>query len=491
MTQQPTATAHAAAAAPSHGGGNSESAATASSWLRNLQRGSVGGGFWSDAAWYDAHISQRMPQYDEMVRRLVLSLPPLEPNARVLDWLSGSGMVAAAVAHAYPDASFTLLDSDARRLDRARTRFQREALPTPTLLQHMVTPQHALPPANDGHGTFALVTACLALHHLMEHAPSTSERESSFTAWARSLLGVLKPGGHLFVGDHTGQLRLAVQLRLLHDAGFVDVDVAWRVDDMFVIGCRRPLEHSEAHPSQAHKPAVATPVASSTAEARSQAASDPSAPTAAATASDHPAVAPSAAAASDVAIAAASASVDAVATPAVAAASSHPQRQSWMEDDEISQMIAALQAQNEELKARLAVAPAATQQPSMDESSTAPTVAANANPASAASAADGSSSSSSGGPSAALLAKLPLLFSRFDPSRSGQLTYAALQSLCRAVGRDVDDGEDSLWWTYQSIAQADPETGNIGIAIEDLTQHFYKAPGMWSLSDDLHKLGII
>jgi len=152
-----------------------------------------------------------------------------------------------------------------------------------------------------------------------------------------------------------------------------------------------------------------------------------------------------------------------------------------MEDEEISQMIAALQAQNEELKSRLAAAPPAAQQAATDESGAAP----------AAAAADASSSSSSSGPSASLLSKLPLLFSRFDPSRSGQLTYAALQSLCRAVGREVDDGEDSLWWTYQSIAQADPETGNIGIGIEDLTQHFYKAPGMWSLSDDLHKLGII
>lgn len=107
-----------------------------------------------------------------------------------------------------------------------------------------------------------------------------------------------------------------------------------------------------------------------------------------------------------------------------------------------------------------------------------------------------------------LVAKLPQLFSRFDPYNTGQLTYKALCALCEAVGRpanDDDDDDDSsnqngdgdddeadegLWWTYQSVAQQDEQTGSMGISIEDLHLHFYKS-GLWNLRDDLHKVGLL
>jgi len=146
-------------------------------------------------------------------------------------------------------------------------------------------------------------------------------------------------------------------------------------------------------------------------------------------------------------------------------------------------MIAALQAQNEDLKARLAAAPSPQAQPTDGAAASSAVSAVSATPVAPAPALS----------SDALYAKLPALFSRFDPSRSGQLSFAALQQLCRAVGRpcgDDDSGDDSLWWTYQSVAQADPNTGSVGLSLEDLSVHFYQS-GVFDLRNDLAKLHIL
>jgi len=157
------------------------------------------------------------------------------------------------------------------------------------------------------------------------------------------------------------------------------------------------------------------------------------------------------------------------------------------DDEEINKMIAALQAQNEELRARLAAAP---QQPA---SAVTPLGAA----ASGSAAPPVPAAASSGVSSEYLTSKLPQLFARFDPRHTGQMTFAALQALCRAVGRPCDDGsgddggeDDSLWWTYQSVAQADPDSGTVGLSIEDLNIHFYKTK-LFDLEHDLRKLNLL
>jgi hypothetical protein len=55
------------------------------------------------------------------------------------------------------------------------------------------------------------------------------------------MLRSLAPGGHLLIGDHTGALGCYDQMRLMEDAGFEHVDVAWRYKDWFVCGGRRPM----------------------------------------------------------------------------------------------------------------------------------------------------------------------------------------------------------------------------------------------------------
>eukprot|EP01051_Picozoa_sp_SAG22_P003528 SAG22_NODE_174_length_16466_cov_34.991568_2_plen_159_part_00 len=62
----------------------------------------------------------------------------------------------------------------------------------------------------------------------------------------RNLFGLclrsLAPGGHLLIGDHTGAMGVFDQLQLIAEAGFVDVDVAWRKRDWFVIGGRKAAD---------------------------------------------------------------------------------------------------------------------------------------------------------------------------------------------------------------------------------------------------------
>ena len=453
----------------------------AHSWRRGLQRGSVGGGFFSDPAWYDANLEKRMPLFPEMMRRMVHALPPMAEGARVLDFLGGSGSASAAVAAAYPHTSVTVLDASAARLQRATQRFQRAGLPQPATLHQTVSANVSCVAS----GGFSLIVASLALHHLLEH-DAQCDRPAAFSRWSTMLLRSLAPGvGHLFVCDHTGQLPLFTQMQLLQQAGFVDVDAAWRVDDMFVIGCRRPADNEANEAGDVRPPTSTNQVAGPASHVQPATASSNPAPSSSTAAAPVPLVAAVPAPAFAVSAPAASCGIaaapsSAASVPSSAVPPSHVQRSSLTDDDEVNRMIAALQAQNEELKARLNAAPvAAAAETTNSTTSGAPAPAA-------------SSSSSPSPPSPALLSKLPLLFNRFDPARSGQLSYAALQSLCRAVGRDPDsetDGSESLWWTYQSLALPDPESGQIGLSIEDLSEHFYRS-GMWSLEHDLRKLNL-
>jgi len=49
--------------------------------------------------------------------------------------------------------------------------------------------------------------------------------------------------GHFFLGDHVVHHHPGVfaHCQLLEEAGFTEIDVAWRQNDWFVIGARRPV----------------------------------------------------------------------------------------------------------------------------------------------------------------------------------------------------------------------------------------------------------
>ncbi|KAG3115624.1 hypothetical protein PI125_g5374 [Phytophthora idaei] len=204
------ATTTAPASSPSNG-----------SWAKNLQRR---GGFWGDAYWYDLQLEKRLLLAKPMLTELVLALPPCGDKT-VLDLCAGSGRASAAILEAYPTVKLVLVDSSEQRLTMASQRL--EACDEPV----------------------DVVVACLAFHVLTEkpthYAQAEEEKtvsiEEEYEELFRAVWRALRPGGHIVFADHVGQLSLFKQLKSLEKAGFEDVDCAWRQDDSFVAGGRKPL----------------------------------------------------------------------------------------------------------------------------------------------------------------------------------------------------------------------------------------------------------
>lgn len=75
-------------------------------------------------------------------------------------------------------------------------------------------------------------------------------KHSSVDGWSNFTLNRLQQNrltsctrGHFFLGDHVVHQHPGVyaHCQLLEKAGFTDIDVAWRQNDWFVIGARRPV----------------------------------------------------------------------------------------------------------------------------------------------------------------------------------------------------------------------------------------------------------
>jgi len=118
-------------------------------------------------ALFDAHAAH----YEELRRRLVPAFDALydgavaalalaaTPPRRVLDLGAGTGLLARAVARAYPQAELVLLDGSAAMLEQARKALGEDA--------SYVTAELAapLPP-----GPWDAVVSALAIHHLEDAA---------------------------------------------------------------------------------------------------------------------------------------------------------------------------------------------------------------------------------------------------------------------------------------------------------------------------------
>eukprot|EP00933_Yihiella_yeosuensis_P010251 TRINITY_DN116609_c0_g1_i1.p1 TRINITY_DN116609_c0_g1~~TRINITY_DN116609_c0_g1_i1.p1 ORF type:complete len:289 (-),score=62.36 TRINITY_DN116609_c0_g1_i1:26-892(-) len=237
-----------------------------SSWKKNIIFAPPSG-FWSDNAWYDLQLERRLPLAAQAVREMVWALPPLS-GKRVADLGSGSGRSALAVAAAYPEAQLTLLDADEDRGATALLRLKQQAsaaaataINASSLGQARFIPvavaakKDALPGSSieDG-GPYDCVVALQAIRHIvappvhyaaklgLSAVQSEEEIVSGYAAMFNGIFSSLAPGGHIFIGDHVVHKHPGVysHCRLLEEAGFVDVDVAWRQNDWFVIGARRP-----------------------------------------------------------------------------------------------------------------------------------------------------------------------------------------------------------------------------------------------------------
>jgi tRNA (cmo5U34)-methyltransferase len=132
--------------------------------------------FDAQAAGYEAPRRRVVPPFDAFYGTAVGALAMLgRPPRRVLDLGAGTGLLAARVAAAHPDAELVLVDGAPAMLEQARERLGDRA----TL--HVADLRDPLPA-----GPFDAVVSALAIHHLDDAA------NRDLFARVRALLG---PGG--------------------------------------------------------------------------------------------------------------------------------------------------------------------------------------------------------------------------------------------------------------------------------------------------------
>jgi tRNA (cmo5U34)-methyltransferase len=214
-----------------------------------------------DIAQYDELIRRFIPGYDEMLKELTNYLAFYladRPHPQVLDLGTGTGSLAGLVLSQIPTATVVAIDTDPAMIVEARERLA-AVLPRVThLLRDFLGP---LPAGSDA------CMASLALHHI----PELTEKRRLY----RQILGALNPHGifinadamfaensplekwmranwsqHLLVSgfsqpeveEHFRQwstedryFEVQTELRLLHEAGFSNLEVVWRRGPMAVL----------------------------------------------------------------------------------------------------------------------------------------------------------------------------------------------------------------------------------------------------------------
>lgn len=166
----------------------------------------VGSSFDSTASIYDRSRRQLIPCFDDFYRA-ALELVPLGPDDAIdiLDLGAGTGLMAAFLADAFPRARLTLVDVAAEMLDRARERFSSDgARFTYAVLDYAAG---KLP------GAFDVVVSCLSVHHLGD-----AEKAALF----RRVRAALRPCGVFINADQVLGATPAVEARQ-HDAWLVAV----------------------------------------------------------------------------------------------------------------------------------------------------------------------------------------------------------------------------------------------------------------------------
>jgi len=175
------------------------SSSTIPSWSAGLART---GGFYQDADWYAKNMPRKMPLVPKMVEELVSSLPPLG-EGKVLDLLSGCGTAAVEIKRAYPRCRLSVLERCPYRIQQCK-----QALASASLsLDKEFQTELDLCGGQDGipGGPYDVVVATLAVHTLAGHGKQEEEvLREKYRKIFEAIFSVLKPGGHLLVGDHVG-----------------------------------------------------------------------------------------------------------------------------------------------------------------------------------------------------------------------------------------------------------------------------------------------
>ena len=217
----------------------------------------IGSSFDATASTYDRSRRQLIPCFDDFYRAAVELAPFSRHDAiEILDLGAGTGLMAAFLAEAFPRARLTLVDVAGEMLDRARERFASE----PPRFTYAVM-DHA---AGELPGRFDVVVSCLSIHHLSDTGkaglfrhvrdalrpggafinadqvlgatPAVEERNHA--AWLASVRQLGVSDEDLAAAQerqkHDRPSTLIDQLRWLDEAGFTDVDCAYK-SGMFAV----------------------------------------------------------------------------------------------------------------------------------------------------------------------------------------------------------------------------------------------------------------
>lgn len=208
---------------------------------------------WDHPDWYDLHDNASVAGVErepEHYRELVLALPPLDREHRVIDAGAGTGKLAALVAAAYPRlGALTLMEPNAAKLERARERLGVALSPdrVRTLAARLGTGD-ALP-----RDEADLVLVGSVLMPIMEWRGGTlAEGRAWLVTSLTDILGMLRPGGWMYAvetvamhwveGPDEGRVRRLRTPELVDTvagAGFEGVEVTYRFRDRVGLRARK------------------------------------------------------------------------------------------------------------------------------------------------------------------------------------------------------------------------------------------------------------
>jgi tRNA (cmo5U34)-methyltransferase len=176
--------------------------------------------FSAHAAEYTALRRRLVPEFDLFYGAAVAALGPLAEGAleRILDLGAGTGLLTAAVAEAYPDARFELLDGSPEMLAEAQQRLGERV--AAVYVQDMAGPLPA--------GPYDAVVSALAIHHLED-----ADKRLLF----KRVYDVLRPGG-VFVNaeqvlgptPELAELYVQVWQRMCRELGATDEELAASIE---------------------------------------------------------------------------------------------------------------------------------------------------------------------------------------------------------------------------------------------------------------------
>lgn len=143
---------------------------------------------------YDAAIESCVPQYREMLARLLEYIPLSPAPQRICELGCGTGNLSRLIATRWPSAALTLVDVSPEMLDACRSRFRHET--TPQLVQADFCELRFEA------DSFDLILSSISIHHL-NHA----EKEAFFQRMRESL----RPGGLFSFSDQMAGVTPFVQ----------------------------------------------------------------------------------------------------------------------------------------------------------------------------------------------------------------------------------------------------------------------------------------